>query len=300
MFQPAAGLLSAMPSTAPFAPAATPPRRAHRPTVSAIVPARNEARCIGAVVSELLALRTSAGEAVVLEVVVADNGSTDGTAEVAQSAGARVVKVPQAGYGRACWEAVQASSGECLLFVDGDGAAVAAEAETLLCELARGAELVIGVRRRIEPQAMSATQRFGNGLACFLMRLIWRMRVADLGPYRAIPRSSFQTLNMQDRSFGWTVEMQVRAHVLGMQTTEVPVTWRTRAAGFSKISGTLRGAALAGIGILGMIARLWWRERHRAAMSPPSRSAFSLNSDPISPAVPTQQKSVHRFFPPSA
>jgi Glycosyl transferase family 2 len=299
-FQSRLGLLQAMTSTRSLAGAPKRPQLRRQPTVSAIVPARNEALCIGAVVSELLALRTASGAPLVMEVVVADNGSTDGTAQLAWQAGARVVDVPQAGYGRACWEAVQASSGDCLLFVDGDGAAVPDEAEALLLELARGADLVIGVRCRIEAQAMSLTQRFGNGLACFLMRLIWRMPAADLGPYRAIHRDAFDALKMQDRSFGWTVEMQVRAHVSGLRATEVPVTWRARTAGTSKISGTLRGAALAGVGILGMIARLWWRERARAAAAPHVPAQAPVSSPIVSPAAPSQHESVRRFFPPSS
>lgn len=236
-----------------------------RPTVSAIVPARNEALCIAAVVQGLLAQRSAHGERLVTEVVVADNGSSDGTATIARAAGARVVDVPQPGYGEACWEAIHASLGEVLLFVDGDGAASPHEASTVLAGIERGADLVVGIRHTIEPGAMTATQRFGNGLACWLMRSIWRMPAADLGPYRAIRRTAFDALDMMDRSFGWTVEMQVRAHVLGLRVSEVPVTWHARTAGISKISGTLRGVLGAGVGILGMITRLWWRERRRPA-----------------------------------
>jgi glycosyltransferase involved in cell wall biosynthesis len=268
--------------------------------VSAIVPARNEALCIGEVVSDLLALRTASGAPLLMEVVVADNGSTDGTAQIAWQAGARVVDVPLAGYGRACWEAVQSSQGEWLLFVDGDGAAVPGEAEVLLRELGQGADLVIGVRRQVESQAMSPTQRFGNGLACFLMRMIWRMPAADLGPYRAIQRDAFNALDMQDRSFGWTVEMQVRAHALGLRATEVPVTWRARTAGTSKISGTLRGAARAGVGILGMIARLWWRERTRSAIAQHVPVPAPLSTPFVSPVATSQHECVRRLFPPSS
>jgi hypothetical protein len=99
------------------------------------------------------------------------------------------------------------------------------------------------------------------------------MPVADLGPHRAIRREAFDALDMQDRSFGWTVEMQVRAHALGLRVAECPVRWHARTGGVSKISGTLRGVFGAGVGILGMIARLWWRERrrpHLAATSPPA------------------------------
>lgn len=235
-------------------------------SVSAIVPARNEGQCIGAVVAGLLAQRTATGGPLISEVVVADNGSSDDTAQAARAAGARVVSVPKPGYGQACWQAVQVSRGEVLLFVDGDGAARPDEAHRLLADLINtDTDLVIGVRRHIQPGAMTASQRFGNGLACWLMRSIWRMPAADLGPYRAIRRDAFDALDMQDRSFGWTVEMQVRAHVLGLRVREVPVAWWARTAGVSKISGTWRGVFGAGLGILGMIARLWWRERQRPA-----------------------------------
>ena len=238
------------------------------PIVSAIIPARNEALCIEAVVRGLLALQTDSGQPLLHEVVVANNGSHDATAEIARAAGARVVDVPQPGYGQACWAGAQASRGDVLLFVDGDGAADAADATALLTAIAAGADLAIGVRYGPDRGAMTAAQRFGNGLACMLMRSLWRMPVSDLGPYRAIDRAAFTALDMQDRSFGWTVEMQVRAHALCLRTVQCPVRWHVRSAGQSKISGSLRGVFGAGLGILGMIARLWWRERRRAPATP--------------------------------
>ena len=240
--------------------------------VSAIIPARDEAACITAVVQGLLALRDEAGVCVIDEVVVADNGSSDGTGSLAARAGAKVVCVPTPGYGRACWEAVQASSGKVLLFVDGDGAAAPADAPVLLQGIDAGADLVIGVRARPEAGSMSLAQRFGNELACVLMRGLWRLPARDLGPYRAITRSAFDALDMHDRSFGWTVEMQVRAHQLRLRVAERDVGWYRRAGGHSKVSGTWRGVFGAGVGILGMIARLWWRERRRPhpRSSPPS------------------------------
>ena len=248
-------------------------RRGPQPIVSAIVPARNEAPCIEAVVRGLLALRTPQGLPLLAEVVVADNNSSDDTARVARDAGARVVHVAQAGYGRACWEAVRASGGSVLLFVDGDGAADPADAPALIDALANGAHLAIGVRHAPDAGAMTFTQRFGNALACLLMRLLWRMPAADLGPYRAIRRDAFDALDMQDRSFGWTVEMQVRAHALQLRTVELPVRWHARTGGVSKISGTLRGVLGAGAGILGMIVRLWWRERRRPRLAASSSSS---------------------------
>lgn len=202
------------------------------------------------------------------EVLVADNGSRDGTAALASQAGANVVHVLQPGYGQACWYAIQASHGDVLLFVDGDGAADPCDAAALLADVANGADMVVGVRRAAMPGAMTPAQRFGNALACYLMRKIWCMKVEDLGPYRAIRREAFDALDMQDRSFGWTVEMQVRAHVLGLNVQHHPVQWRPRIGGVSKISGSVRGVLGAGMGILGMIARLWWRERRRPHTSP--------------------------------
>ena len=252
------------------------------PSVTAIIPARNEAPCIAAVVRGLLALRTASGEPLLFEVLVADNGSTDGTAQIARDAGACIVDVPRPGYGRACWEAVRASRGEVLLFVDGDGAADPLDVAALLAELAHGAELVVGVRQTPDPGAMTATQRFGNGLACLLMRLLWRMPVADLGPHRVIRRDAFDVLDMRDRSFGWTVEMQVRAHALGLRVSQCPVRWHVRAGGVSKISGTLRGVVGAGLGILGMIARLWWRERRRPLITGASPRPSQVQVRPLS------------------
>ncbi len=234
-----------------------------RLSVCAIVPARDEAPCIAGVVQGLLAQRNAQGQPLINEVIVADNGSTDGTAQIAKDAGARTLFVAQAGYGRACWDAVQASTADVLLFVDGDGAADAKDAHALLAAVEAGADMVIGVRHAPAAGAMSPPQIFGNGLACALMRLIWRMPVRDLGPHRAIRRNAFDALDMQDRSFGWTVEMQVRAHQLRQRVVEVPVAWHARVGGVSKVSGTVRGVWGAGVGILGMIVGLWWRERQR-------------------------------------
>ena len=257
--------------------------------VSAIVPARNEAACIAAVVRGLLALRSVHGVALLAEVVVADNGSSDGTAQIALDAGARVIDVPQPGYGQACWEAARCCVGEVLLFVDGDGAADPQDAAALLNAIAAGADLVVGIRHHPDRGAMSPPQRVGNALACGLMRCLWRMPVADLGPYRAIRREAFDALDMRDRSFGWTVEMQVRAHALGLRVSQLPVHWHARSGGQSKISGTLRGVVGAGIGILAMIARLWWRERRRPPV--PLAMTGSARTPSAAPARP-------RFLPP--
>ena len=231
--------------------------------VTAIIPARNEEGNIAAVVQALLQQTNSAGQRLISEVIVADNGSTDRTAKLAQAAGATVVFVPIAGYGRACWEASKVAQGNVLLFVDGDGAADPANAAEILSKVFEGADLVIGERSHPDPHSMSGAQRFGNALACALIRLLWRAPVNDLGPYRAIRRAAFDSIDMRDRSFGWTVEMQVRAHVLRMTVAQVPVAWHARLSGNSKISGTFGGIVGAGLGILGMVCRLWLQERRR-------------------------------------
>ena len=236
-----------------------------RPFITAIVPARNEAACIATVVQGLLAQRDADGVALIHEVLVADNGSTDGTGDIARQSGARVIYVEQPGYGRACWEAAQASRADVLIFVDGDGAADPQQAALLLAHIAAGADMVIGVRTHPEAGAMTFTQRWGNVLATTLMGLIWSVLADDLGPYRAIRKSAFDALHLRDRAFGWTVEMQVRAHRIGLAVVQCPVAWRARMGGQSKISGTWRGALGAGLGILGMILRLWLQERRRPA-----------------------------------
>jgi glycosyltransferase involved in cell wall biosynthesis len=231
--------------------------------VSAIIPARNEEASIGAVVRALLQLLRPDGSPWVHEVIVANNGSTDGTAIAARAAGATVIYVAAPGYGQACWEATRVACGDALLFVDGDGAADASDCPALLSALEAGCDLAIGTRLQPDPGSMTASQVFGNALACALIRWVWGAKTTDLGPHRAVSRAAFDRIAMQDRGFGWTVEMQVRAHLLKMAVVEVPVAWRARTGGVSKISGTLRGVVGAGCGILGMVFRLWRNEQTR-------------------------------------
>ncbi len=230
-------------------------------SVSAIIPAYNEAENIALVVRGLLGLRNGRGAPLVDEVVVADNNSTDGTADIACRAGARVVHVQARGYGSACAAACEAALGDTLLFVDGDHTADLAQTPLLLDEIDRGADLVIGARANAQRGSLTLPQRFGNAFACALIRSIWRVPVTDLGPFRAIRRSAYLRIGMHDRAYGWTIEMQVRAAQLRLHVREVPVTWLPRHAGHSKVSGTVRGVFGAGFGILSMIARLWWREQ---------------------------------------
>ena len=223
-------------------------RRNHHCTV--IIPALNEEDSIAGVIGEIPDW--------VDRIIVADNGSTDRTAERARGAGADVVAAPQRGYGSACLAGI-AAAGETdiLVFVDGDLADYPERMNTLVDPIGGGkAEFVIGSRvlGGAEAGSLTATQRFGNWLACRLIRLFWGVHHTDLGPFRAITREALDRLDMQDRDFGWTVEMQVKAAQQGMRVIEVPVPYRKR-IGRSKISGTIRGTFAAGTKILWVIFR---------------------------------------------
>ena len=215
-----------------------------------IIPALNEEDAIGGVVAGV--------HDQVDRVIVVDNGSTDQTAERAAEAGAEVVYVAKPGYGRACLAGVAvASDCDLLIFMDGDGADDPTDLPDLIAPVLRGeADLVIGSRAlgRTEIGALTLPQRWGNALATCLMRWFWNGPFTDLGPFRAIRRTSYQRLAMQAPTFGWTVEMQVRALKQNLRCTEVPVAYRRR-IGVSKISGTIKGVILAGAFILGTIFR---------------------------------------------
>lgn len=224
--------------------------------VSVVIPARDEAGSVGAVVREMLAT------GLVAEVVVTDNGSRDGTAAEARAAGATVVAEPRAGYGRACLAAlaeVARRPPDTVVFVDADRSDDPADLPALLAPLLRDeADLVIGSRvlgqraGRVEPGALLPQARWGNALACSLVRLRWGARFTDLGPFRAIRWDAYRRLGMRDETFGWTVEMQVRAVRAGLRCTEVPVAYRKR-VGVSKITGTVNGTVRAGAKILATI-----------------------------------------------
>jgi len=234
-------------------------RRSAAPRVGVVIPALNEEASIGLVLADLPWPRLTA-------VIVADNGSTDATAERARAAGATLVHASRRGYGSACLAGIAALPPcEFVVFLDADYSDHPDELPALLAPLLEGrAELVIGSRAlgRSEAGALLPQQRFGNWLATRLMRLLWRVDVTDLGPFRAITRDALRTLEMCDPDFGWTVEMQVKAVQRGLRVVEVPVSYRRR-VGVSKIAGTLDGTLRAGHKILFTIARLWWRERRR-------------------------------------
>ena len=196
--------------------------------------------------------------------IVADNGSRDRTAARAAEAGAEVVHAPRRGYGSACLAGIRAAGmTDVIVFLDGDLADDPTRMADLVTPILRGeAELVIGSRVLGGAEAGSLTwaQRFGNWLACTLIRIFWGAHHTDLGPFRAIRREALERLDMRDPDFGWTVEMQVKAAQRKLVVTEVPVTYRIR-IGVSKISGTVRGTVLAGTKIIWVILRsaLWER-----------------------------------------
>lgn len=219
--------------------------------ISAIIPALNEERSIALVLADL--------PDEIDEIIVCDNGSVDQTAAVARNAGARVVSETERGYGAACLKAAQALNPktDLILYLDADYSDYPEQALTLLDPLVNGeADLVIGSRMLDSESraALTPVARFGNWLATTLMRRLWRTDFSDLGPFRAIRYDSYRALNMRDRDFGWTVEMQIRAAKLRLRSTEIAVSYRER-IGSSKISGTIKGSIRAGTKILYLIFR---------------------------------------------
>lgn len=237
-------------------------------SVCAIIPAFNEEPAIGKVVSELLSLMNADGAQIIDELIVCNNASTDNTAEVATTAGARVVYEATPGYGIACLTALaHRKPCDVVLFVDGDDSCFPEQAMRLLEGIASGDDVAIGSRAmgNTERGALTPVQRFGNHLSVFLIGNLWNAQITDLGPFRAARSSALALVNMQDKAFGWTVELQVKALQLGLQMNEYPVDSKIR-IGKSKISGTLKGSILAGVGILGKIVSLRLRQRQiRAA-----------------------------------
>ena len=239
-----------------------------RNTVSVIIPVHNEGQSIAKVVSGLLELNCPyTQQALVDDVIVCNNGSTDNSVEQAQSAGAYVINESKLGYGYACLAGMsQLNRSDDLqpnlvVFVDGDHSVKASELPLLLEKLTNGDDLVIGNRVTClqEKSALSIHQRAGNLLASRLIRLIWKQKINDLGPFRAIKYSSLIQLGMQDKRFGWTVEMQVKAIQAKMNYAEIPVTTMKR-IGASKISGTVKGTIGAALGIFGKIGELYLKE----------------------------------------
>ncbi len=233
-----------------------------------IIPALNEEAALPRVLCELATLGLA-------RVIVVDNGSTDRTAEVARRHDAAVLREPLRGYGAACWRGMSAldAKAKWVLFCDADGSDDL-QGLPLFFPAAANADFVLGDRRATPAgrAAMTPQQNFGNALATALIALGWRHRYRDLGPLRLISRPALDRIAMRDRGFGWTVEMQVRAIEERLRIEEIPVGYRRRQGGRSKISGTVRGSLHAGAVILKTIGRLWLRKiftrRVRGAVAP--------------------------------
>ncbi|SOC79951.1 Glycosyltransferase involved in cell wall bisynthesis [Salinimicrobium sediminis] len=224
----------------------------HFPLIKVIIPAYNEAESIGLVVRDIPEL--------VDEVIVVSNNSTDATEENAAQAGATVLRETRKGYGFACLKGMEyiaklPEKPQIIVFLDGDYSDYPQELEKIVEPiLKRNVDLVIGarVKRWREKGAMTFPQIFGNWLATSLMKLFFNARFTDLGPFRAIKYEKLLALHMDDKTYGWTVEMQLKALKKDYSYEEVPVHYRNR-IGVSKVSGTIKGAFMAGVKILGWI-----------------------------------------------
>jgi glycosyltransferase involved in cell wall biosynthesis len=223
------------------------------PSVSIIIPALNEAESIGHVVAEMPWHR-------IAECIVVDNGSNDNTAAIAQAAGARVIAAPR-GYGAACLAGSNAAvpTSEILVYMDGDGSDIVADLPRLLAPIQRGeADFVIGSRLRgnREPGSMLPSQVFAGRLVGLLLRVFLGVRYTDMGPFRAIRRSSLEALQMSELTYGWNLEMQIKAAKHGLRIVEIPVDYRKRIGGESKVSGNLSASIKAAIRILEVLFRV--------------------------------------------
>jgi glycosyltransferase involved in cell wall biosynthesis len=231
-----------------------------RTTASVVIPALNEEATIAGQVAEVLAVAGQPDLPVRIErVVVVDNGSGDRTAERAAAAGATVISEPRRGYGRACHTGViNAGEVDLIILMDGDRSDRFDELPLLLAPLLAGeADLVIGSRTlgTYEPGSLLPQQLVGNWVAAWLLRLLYGVRVTDIGPFRVIRRRDLLALGMREMTYGWSVEMIARAARRGLRVREVPVTYRRRAGGESKVSGNLTASVRAGARILATIVR---------------------------------------------
>ncbi|HSP44546.1 MAG TPA: glycosyltransferase family 2 protein [Chthoniobacterales bacterium] len=229
--------------------------------ISVIIPALNEEEPIAAVVRACLTTGLPG------EVIVVDNGSSDRTAPRAQAAGAKVVSEPIPGYGRACAAGIRALAPECdlVVFLDGDGSDCPELMPQLVEPLRRGEQdFVIGSRTRgkREPGSMNFQQVFAGRVAGWLLRLLYGVSYSDMCPFRAIRRSELDGLGMTEPTYGWNLEMQMRAARARLRILEVPVNHRCRTGGESKVSGTLRGTFVAGIRIIATLFRVAMERRN--------------------------------------
>ncbi len=223
--------------------------------VSVIIPALNEEEPIMGVVRALAATKVPD------EIIVVDNGSTDRTADRACAAGARVIPEPRRGYGRACAAGVRSLSPECdiVVFLDGDGSDCPEFVNHLVDPILAGKyDFVIGSRTRgqREPGSMNFQQILSGRSAGAILRFLYGIRYTDMCPFRAIRRDALERLGMREQTYGWNLEMQMRAARAALRILEVPVNHHRRAGGESKVSGTLRGTFVAGARILATLLRI--------------------------------------------
>ena len=217
--------------------------------VDVIIPAYNEQNSIGSVIHDI-------PKDLVRDIIVVDNNSSDETSINAKNAGATVLKQPQQGYGNACLKGIEyvtnkEQQADVIVFLDADYSDYPQEMSMLLNKIWNGADMVIGnrVKEKREKGSMTIPQIFGNWLACNLMKIMYGYRYRDLGPFRAIKFNKLIEIAMVDKTYGWTVEMQVKALKLKMNIQQVDVSYRKR-IGHSKISGTIKGSILAGYKII--------------------------------------------------
>ncbi|TAI48011.1 glycosyltransferase family 2 protein [Flagellimonas allohymeniacidonis] len=222
------------------------------PDIKVIIPAMNEGDSIASVIADI--------PKIVSEIIVVNNGSTDDTVENAQKAGATVLTEDRPGYGYACLKGMdyidkQSKAPDIVVFIDGDYSDYPEEMDKVVAPiLEKDVDFVVGARKKSlrEPGSMTPQQVFGNQLATFLMRLFFGAKFTDLGPFRAIKYEKLKELEMEDKTYGWTVEMQLKVLRKKMAYIEVPVRYKRR-IGISKVSGTVKGTIFAGIKILGWI-----------------------------------------------
>ena len=227
-----------------------------KPKIVVIIPAFNEENSIAKVVNDI-------PKGLVDEVIVVNNNSNDDTDINARNAGATVLHEDRPGYGYACLKGITyvnqlQSLPDIVVFIDADNSDHPEEIPLLVQPIINGMDMVIGSRAlgKKEKGSMTPQQVFGNWLATLLLKIIYDVRYTDLGPFRAIRYDRLVEINMQDTTYGWTVEMQLKAAKLKMKIMEVPVNYRKR-IGFSKISGTIKGTVMAGYKIITTIFKYW-------------------------------------------
>jgi glycosyltransferase involved in cell wall biosynthesis len=223
--------------------------------VSVVIPALNEEEPIADVVRECVATK------IPCEVIVVDNGSDDRTAARAREAGAKVILEPRRGYGRACAAGVRALPPECgiVVFLDGDGSDCPEFMDRLVRPIADGThDFVIGSRTRGQRErgSMNFQQIFAGRFAGCLLSILYGVRYTDMCPFRAIRRHALEKLSMREETYGWNLEMQMKAARAGLRVLEIPVNHRCRMGGVSKVSGTLRGTFVAGARIMATFLRV--------------------------------------------